>query len=296
MKRATKTFLSVIVLTLTMLQPRTASAQKIDTLEVSTLYTTYIRFPMELLTAERSDSENIIGEIVQESKNIVRLRATKPFTRTSNLTVIDSKGYLHTCYIKYREHPATTYYDKSGAAPATDEQPVSVGAPKITTPGSEPSNSNKVVQLRRDDAPQLKEIIDYPQKVFHLSTRNSRITFSCINIFTYSDMLYIVFEVKNNSGVSFESDGMTFTLATMSKKSKVPLKTTNLYPKGRYGTLSIAPKQKGYIAYSLEKQTLTPEQILQISVSERVGNRELMMTLNPDDINLASTSIELLPK
>lgn len=122
MKRATKIFLSAIVLTLAMLQPRTASAQKIDTLEVSTLYTTYIRFPKELLTAERSDSKNIIGEIVQESKNIVRLRATKPFTRMSNLTVIDSKGYLYTCYIKYCENPATTYYDKSSAAPAIDEQ------------------------------------------------------------------------------------------------------------------------------------------------------------------------------
>lgn len=282
MKGFNKTAIAILAFVIALTQLTNASAQKIDTLQVSTLYTTYIRFPMELLTAERSDSENTIGEIVPESKNIVRLRAVKPFTRTSNLTVIDSKGYLHTYYIKYCEHPATTYYDKSGTDTDNAKSQTGISA----------SGGTKVAELRKDDAPQLKDIIDFPQKVFHLSVKSGRITFSCINIFTYSDMLYIVFEVKNNSGVSFESDGMTFTLATMSRKSKVPLSTTNLYPKGRYGTLSIASKDKGYIAYSLEKQTLTPEQILQISVSERTGNRELMMTLNPDDVNLASSPLD----
>ena len=277
---------------------------QIDTLEISTLYTTYVRFPIELLTAERSDSENIDGEIVPESKNIIRMRAIKPFSRTSNLTVIDSKGYLHTYYIKYCEHPATTYYDKSGAEEISqDESTVSYdnrqGTSVFDKKGRDNrqgngagTQSNKVSRFRKDDAPQLKEIISLPQEVFHLAVKAGKIALTCENIFTYSDILYLVFRIDNRSGVSFESDGLTFTLATKSKKSKVPISTTNLYPKGRFGTLSVAPKESGTIAYSLEKQTLTPNQILQISVSERTGNRELMMTLTPDDINLASSPLD----
>ena len=275
----------------------TASAQK-DTLEISTLYTTYIRFPIEVLTAERSDSENVIGEIVQESKNLVRLRATRPFTRTSNVTVIDSKGFLHTYYIKYTEHPKQTYYDKSGAAEEPSYQnrqaqdaPAEYSAPPADGRGGGQGRNpgTKVSNLRMDDAPSLQDIINYEQNVFHLSTRKGRIILTCENIFTYSDMLYIILRIDNRSGVSYESDGATFTRATMSRKSKIPLSTNNLYPKNRFGSLTVPPGQSGRLAYSLDKLTLAADQVLQISVPERNGSREFNLTLTAEDVNLAPT-------
>ena len=274
-----------------------ARAQK-DTIEVSTLYTTYIRFPIELLTAERSDVENTIGEIVPESKNIVRLRATRAFTRTSNLTVIDSKGYLHTYYIKYREHPERTYYDKSGSTGAEDSSygrdasaSAETGSSAAKGGGGAAVVGTKISNLRKSDAPVLKDVIELEQNVFHLSTRKGKMLLTCENIFTYSDMLYLVFRIDNRSGVSYESDGATFTLSTMSRRNKVPLSTTNIYPKNRYGSLTVAPGSSGKLAYSLDKLTLSPQQVLQISVPERNGAREFMMVLTPEDINHAKSPI-----
>lgn len=274
----------------------TASAQK-DTLEISTLYTTYIRFPIEVLTAERSDSENVIGEIVQESKNLVRLRATRPFTRTSNVTVIDSKGFLHTYYIKYTEHPKQTYYDKSGASEgqsASTPAGYSESSADGRGGGQGRNTGTKVSNLRMDDAPSLQDIINYEQNVFHLSTRKGRIVLACENIFTYSDMLYIILRIDNRSGVSYESDGATFTRATMSRKSKIPLSTNNLYPKNRFGSLTVPPGQSGRLAYSLDKLTLATDQVLQISVPERNGSREFNLTLTAEDVNLAPTPFKRL--
>lgn len=281
-----------------------ARAQR-DTIEVSTLYTTYIRFPIELLTAERSDNENTIGEIVPESKNIIRLRATRPFSRTSNITAIDSKGYLHTYYIKYVEHPTKTYYDKSGYTDqdgSGDAYLDGGSAASVPSPGGAPSDGGpravpggesgtKVTHLRRSDAPTLREVIALPQGVFHLTTRKGRMVLACENIFTYSDMLYVVLRIDNRSGVSYESDGATFTLSTMSRKSKVPLSTTNIYPKNRYGSLTVAPGSSGKLAYSLNKLTLASDQVLQVSVPERNGSREFMMVLTPEDVNLARSPL-----
>lgn len=287
--------------------PLTAQIKK-DTIEVTTLYTTYIRFPIELLTAERSDNENIMGEIVPESKNIVRLRASRPFTRTSNITVIDSKGFLHTYYIKYCEHPATTYYDKSGTQESQESTYPAGAYPEDESVQPQPGKaqestrksagresrkeaSNKVSRLRKGDAPNLKDIIEQKQTIYHLSVKKDKMTLTCENIFTYSDMLYIVLRIDNNSGVSYESEGATFTLSTMGKRKKIPIATTNIYPKARYGSLTVAPGESGRIAYSLDKLTLSPTQVLQISIPERNGSREFMMTLIPEDINESPSPI-----
>lgn len=312
--------------------PAMVRAQR-DTIEVSVLYTTYIRFPIELLTAERSDEQNIMGEIVPESKNIIRLRAAQPFRRTSNITVIDSKGYLHTYYIRYCDHPAKTYYDKS--VPESDT-PTAVGtaagvsaAAGVSQPSAAPSDNGgnretssqkaasktkkpartassrnddtqpaqvgtKVNDLRKSNAPTLNNIIDLPQSVFHLATRKGRMLLVCENIFTYSDMLYIVMRIDNHSGVSYESDGASFTLATLGRRKKIPLSMRTIVPKNRYGTLTVAPGESGRIAYSLDKLTLSDDQSLQISIPERNGMREFMIVLSAKDINLAKTPPALI--
>lgn len=274
----------------------TSRAQQIDTIEVSDLFTTYIRYPIELVTAERSDMQNIMGEIVPESRNMVRLRAIGPFDRTSNLSVIDSRGYLHTCYIKYNQHPITTYYDKSGAQEYMRTVPSpSPDAPSAPRPDKGQRQGEQaapysgsgvyVADLRRKDTPLLQDIIDSPQSLYHLSSRKGGIVSTVENVYSYSDKIYIILRVDNKSGVSFESDGATFTLVTKSRSKKKPLNVTNVLPKSRYGTLTAAPGESAKIAYSFEKMSLAHDQMFEISVPEHNGARELLVKLSPNDIN-----------
>lgn len=91
---------------------KTIETQKVDTLEVSNLYTTYIQFPMDLKGGNHSDDENIRCALCLNSKKFIRICANKPFTRTSNLAILDAQGNLHTFYIKYKEEPETFHYYK----------------------------------------------------------------------------------------------------------------------------------------------------------------------------------------
>lgn len=291
MKRFITTAVTALILSCLL-----CGAQQIDTIEVSELFTTYIRYPIELVTAERSDMENIMGEIVPQSPNMVRLRATCAFTRTSNLTVIDSRGYLHTCYLRYNQHPVTTYYDKSVP------QPFPYREPREESPSSPPSGKNSgirstspdvqaassgiyVADLKKKDTPILQDIIDSPQSLYHLSARKSGISVTVENIYSYSDKIYIILRVNNKSGISFESEGATFTLVTKSRSKKKPLNVENRLPKSRYGSLTAGPGEASKMAYSFDKISLAPDQMFEISVPETNGSREILLKLSPSDIN-----------
>lgn len=271
-----------------------AGAQQIDTIEVSDLYTTYIRYPIELVAAERSDMENIIGEIVPQSPNMVRLRANGEFDRTSNLSVIDSRGYFHTFYIKFNRYPATTYYDKSGAeteqvpSPSPVKEKKGKGGSSAASQSAQPGGAGiYVADLLRKDTPILQDIIGTQQTLYHLSARKGRVSATVENVFSYSDKIYIVIRVDNKSGISFESEGATFTLVTMSRSKKKPLNVSNIMPKSRFGSLTVAPGESSKIAYSFEKIALAGDQVFEVSVPETNGAREILVQLAPDDINRA---------
>ena len=89
--------------------------------------------------------------------------------------------------------------------------------------------------------------------------------------------------------MSYESDGATFTRETLPRKGTIPVNANNLYPKNRFGSLTVPPGGSGKIAYSLEKLTLAPDQVLQISIPERNGSREFNMTLTAEDVNFAQS-------
>ena len=445
----------IIIAAILSLAGQAAFAQRGDTLEVSHLFTTYIRFPIELITAQRSDMENTIGEIVPESKDLVRLQARQPFDRLSNLTVIDSKGFLYTFYIKYSENPTRTYYDVSkmrtqspqrqqpqarratapsvsSAAPASgakgdggkdrsggrkgrdrkassvasaapveggegkasassaqdakqyasassrreaarseraesadelsarararvrsrrsggtvEEQPsggtaravkeepkeepaakeqqppvrpsrseASVqevsraaeyvediayetsepepigygpsGAQSYATTGGDPYEGARVGRLRSADAPVLSDILKLKQSLYHLASRRQRVTITVENLFSYSDILYMVIRLDNNSGVSYDSDGATFMLSTMGRNKTKPLNSEPVLPNAQLGSLTVPAGQSGRIAYSFDKISLAEDQQLEVSVSERTKARTQLIVLMPKDVNLA---------
>ena len=56
-----------------------------------------------------------------------------------------------------------------------------------------------------------------------------------------------------------------------------------------YGSLAAGPGQKGKIVYSFDKMTLSKEQVLKIYLYENGGQRNLVMTVSPSDINRAKS-------
>ena len=105
--------------------------------------------------------------------------------------------------------------------------------------------------------------------------------------FVYSDNTYTVLSVGNRSGVSYETGDATFVIESRKKNKRSVQYEKNLFPKGRYGSLTAKPGSVSRIAYSFDKVTLTKDQVLKVYLYETDGQRNLVMTLSARDINKA---------
>ena len=296
-----------------------------DTVYVSRLYTTHLVFPTEIKYGDLSNTDQIAASIVEYSKNLLSLIALEPFSTPANVTVLESNGSIHTYILAYQEHPAQLVIDTrkmrrdaapshsassaqaaasapsakpaapaaSGSAKAQPKPAKKDGKPRHergTTPYSE--SGNYVNELWKQDAPPLQSVIGYPQGLWHLTNKRGRVHVSCENIFSYSDITYIILSLHNRSGVSFEVSDATFRIEPKSRAKRKLVTGKNLVPQNKVGTLTAGPKQKSRVAYALDKTTLSPDQVLVIRIFERGGQRNLELTLSANDINLATPPVK----
>ena len=84
----------------------------VDTIYVSSLYTTHIHFPTDLVYAELSNKTDIDAFVVDKSKDVLAVKAKRPFGNTCNITAIASNGKLKSYILKYREHPDVLVIDE----------------------------------------------------------------------------------------------------------------------------------------------------------------------------------------
>lgn len=269
------------ILTALLLLAAAAAHAQVDTVYISTLYTTHIVFATDLTYADLSNQRDIAGKIVEQNKNMLAIKARNTFSTTASVTALESNGNIHTFILANDENTKHLIVDTR-----TSKTPQQSSASYDSRQGSSPSGF-AVSNLRAQDAPLLSDVITYKQSLFHVSKKVSNIRLTCENIFSYSDITYVVLHLKNESGVSYEAADATFIVESRNKGKRKIVYEQNLYPKNRFGTLTAPPGAETRIAYSLEKITLSDDQVLKVYLYESNGQRNLALTLSPDDVNLA---------
>lgn len=268
-----------------------ASAQE-DTLYVSHLYTTHILFSTDLSYVDISNLRIITGKIVETNKNMIAIRAREPFTTTASMFVYETNGKPHSYILKYQEFPKTKFVDESNITVEGNTPPAPV--PVVAAAGAaqgkrqELTRNVKAGTARKADAPKLNEVIDLPRQLFHLNGRDQKVTFSCENIFSYSDITYVVLSLENKSGVSFEANEVTFVVESRKKGKRTIEFKSNLQPKNRYGNLTTAPGEYGKMVYSFDKLSLSSDRVLKAYLYEQNGQRNIEITIMAQDVNQAS--------
>ena len=242
-----------------------------DTIEVSSIYDSHMVYSSEIKHAHVSDPGNITSMVIQQSPNILAIKARNNFgSATSSVTVLESEGRIHTYIVRFNDHPSSLIMNFQDGPRRTQSGQVQV-----------------VSRLRHNDAPVLAEVKDYPQGIFHVATRKDKITVVCENVFSYSDITYITLRIENRSGVSFEADRTSFVIGSKPRRKNIIVEETNLLPKASVGSLTVAPGSKEKITYSFDKITLSKDQLLRICVYELNGRRDFFLSLSPKDINEA---------
>lgn len=253
---------------------------RMDTLHVSSNYTTHIIFNTDLIYADLSNSTEMAAKILDQSKNIIALKAKWPFLSPMSVSALESNGNMHTYILVYENEPGSLIYDMRDE-PSRGIVQSGKKNPSGDTPG----------MYRKADAPLLKDVVAAKQSLWHISSRQYDIEVTCTNILSYSDITYMVFTLSNRSGVSYECTDATFVVESKKKSKKSVVYDRNLFPKSRFGTLSCAPGDKAAIGYSLDKISLARDQVLKVYFYEHGGQRELVLTIDSKDINKAKTKL-----
>lgn len=262
--------LSAIILAL--LAGLLPAAAQTDTLHISASYTTHVIFSTDLTYADLSNNRVVAAKIVEQNKNMLAVKARAQFDEPTSVSALESNGRMHTWIVVYDPSPAELIVD------TREEVQRSGGRSGVSRSG-------------HGDAPVLSDVIGMRQGLFHLGEIQYDISVLCENVFAYSDITYIVLSLRNASGVSYDIGDATFVVESKKKGKRTVLYDKTLFPRSRYGSLSAAPGETARIAYSFDKMTLSNDQVLKIYFYEYSGQRNLVLTLDTDDINKAARPI-----
>lgn len=275
-----KRFFSILAGAVVLSIPSWGSAPT-DTLRVSDLFTTHIIFLTDLIYADISSSRVLAAKILEQSKNMMALKARAAFDTPLSVSALESNGEMHTYIVTFERHPAELVYDMR-PAPESARADTRVSSKKGRGPAG---------LFRKGDAPLLKDVVAAPQTLYHVSTKAYDISVTCTNILSYSDITYMVFTLANRSGVSYECTDATFVVESKKRSKKSVVYDRNIFPKSRWGTISCAPGETTSIGYTLEKVSLSKDQVLRVYFYENGGQRELVLTVDSKDINKAKTAL-----
>ena len=264
-----------------------AAQERTDTLGVSDQYTTHVIFNTDLIYADLSNSQAMAAKILEQSKNMMALKARSEFSAPLSVSALESNGSMHTYIVLFEKEPSRLVYDMRRSEYGQDASSQSKGDGRKKD--SAQGRGGEAGLYRKADAPLLKDVVEAPQSLWHISRRQYDIEVTCTGILSYSDITYMVFSLTNSSGVSYECADATFVVESRKQSRKSVVYDRNIFPKSRYGTLSCAPGKTTRIGYSMDKISLSKDQVLKVYFYEQGGQRELMLTIDSDDINRART-------
>lgn len=259
---------------------------QMDTLYVSTDYTSHVIFSTDVPYADISNSRFVIARIIEKNKNMLAVKAREPFTGSCSLSALESNGTMHTFIVVYKQFPTELVIDMRKRNPLAEEGPSVNGRAGGSVAGE------NVSTWKTGSAPLLKDVISYPQRLFHIGKKDYDIEVLCEDIFAYSDITYIILSLKNNSGISYNINDASFTREMKSKRSRKLTNEGPVLPRSRYGNLSAGPGARSRIVYSFDKLSLYKNQVLKVYFYEEGGQRNLTLTISADDINKARSAME----
>jgi hypothetical protein len=284
---------TVITAAVSLLFSVAASAQS-DTLRVSARYTSHVIFSTDITYADKSDGGSIAAKVVEQNKNMIALKARGPFTEPCSVSALESNGRMWTFIVVYDDSPENLIVDtrRKETEVSSDSGKQAEEKPKTSVKKGRRKSSEKertASTWKSGDAPTLDEVSKMGRELYHIGTAGYGVNILCENIYSYSDITYMVFSVDNTSGISYDVTDATFVIESRKRSKRTVAYDQTIFPRSRYGSLAAGPGRKGKIVYSFDKMTLSKEQVLKVYLYENGGQRNLVMTVSPSDINRAKS-------
>ena len=252
-----------------------ATAFPVDTVYISTLSTTHIRFSSELKYVDLSNKV-LSARIVEGSKDIVAVKAKEAFEFTTTMSCLEADGGLHTFIVAYDERPKVLIVDmrRSSARP---------GMTDMTKP--------RVTDLVQEDLNEKVGVLDsLEREIYHIGDVAYDIKILCENVIIKDDVTYIVLSIENSSAVSYSMSSPRFVIESKRKTKRGLVYEKQLFPKHTSGETVTAPGTVSRMVFSFNKVTLVKGHVFRIYLYEDGGPRNLVLSFGVRDLRKSRCS------
>lgn len=247
-----------------------ATAFPVDTVYISTLSTTHIRFSSELQYVDLSNKV-LSARIVEGSKDIVAVKAKEVFDFTTTMSCLEADGRLHTFIVAYEESPEVLIVDMR-------RFPVRPGMTDMTKP--------RVTDLVQENLDEKVGVLDsLEREIYHIGDVAYDIKVLCENVIIKDDVTYIVLSVENGSAVSYSMSSPRFVIESKRKTKRGLVYEKQLFPKHTSGKSVTAPGTVSRMVFSFDKVTLVKGQVFRIYLYEDDGPRNFVLSFGVRDVN-----------
>ena len=246
-----------------------ATASSIDTVYISTMSTTHIHFSSELKYVDLSNKV-LSASIVEESKDIVAVKAKEAFEFTTTMSCLEADGRLHTFIVAYDESPEVLIVDMR-------RSPV---RPEMTD-----MTKSRVTDLVQEDLDEKVGILDsLEREIYHIGDVAYDIKILCENVIIKDDVTYIVLSIENSSAVSYSMSCPRFVIESKRKTKRGLVYEKQLFPKHTSGETVTAPGTVSRMEFSFDKVTLVKGQVFRIYLYEDGGPRNFVLSFGVKDL------------
>lgn len=228
-----------------------------DTLFISTSQTVHLRFASELKYVNLGNRV-IVAKIVDGSKDFVAVKAREAFDFCTSMSCLESNGEMHTFLVGYREHPSRLDVD-----------------------------TREILRYAQNDKDEgeLERVSTMSRELFHIGTRGYGIEVTCENLFVKDDVLFLLISLRNSSAVSYEPSAPRFAVESRRRTRRGLQYEKAVFPRQSYGLGTVAPSAEGRLVFTFDKMALLRGQVFRVYFYEKVGARNLTLTLGMRDVN-----------
>ena len=246
-----------------------ATASSIDTVYISTMSTTHIRFSSELKYVDLSNKV-LSARIVEGSKDIVAVKAKEAFEFTTSMSCLEADGRLHTFIVAYDASAEVLIVDMR-------RSPVRPEMTDMTKP--------RVTDLVQEDLDEKVGVLDtLEREIYHIGDVAYDIKVLCENVIIKDDVTYIVLSVENGSAVSYSMSSPRFVIESKRKTKRGLVYEKQLFPKHTSGETVTAPGTVSRMEFSFDKVTLVKGQVFRIYLYEDGGPRNFVLSFGVRDL------------
>lgn len=217
-------------------------------------------------------NESISASLAEGTQNILRLKATTPFSEETNLSFALSDGSFYSYDVTYNEEPITAVYTLDNGS---NTESVIL--------------EDKTISLS-DQKTILKKALAKSRAFYSLGLQKYKQKISIRNILTHKEQTILDIEFLNGSEVPYDVDFFKFVIKNNKTNKRTASQDIDLVGEIISPFLGqVPPKQKERIIVVFPKFTLSDNQHLELNILEKGGGRNINYIISDESLNDANT-------